>query len=83
MKDSIGVMKGISGHLSLKNDIKKSEFLKMWLVPYSLRTKVEDELTRLEKEGMIMPVPWSNWATLLMVIPKPNGSVRLCGDFKM
>ena len=55
VKDSIGVMKGINGHLSLKND-EKPVFLKARPVPYSLRTKVEDELTHLDKEGIITPV---------------------------
>ena len=82
VKDSIGVMKGINGHLSLKNDANPV-FLKARPVPYSLRTNVEDELTHLEKEGIITPVTWSNWATPIVVVPKPDGSVRLCGDFKV
>ena len=55
VKDSIGVMKGINCHLYLTND-EKSVFLKARPVPYSLRTKVENELTHLEKEGIITPV---------------------------
>ena len=82
VKDSIGVMKEINGHLSLKNDAKPV-FLKARPVPYSLRTKVEDELTHLEKAGIITPVTWSNWATPIVVVPKPDGSVRLCDDFKV
>ena len=82
VKDSIGVMKGINGHLSLKKDAKPV-FLKARPVPYSLRTKVEDELTPLEKEGIIIPVTWSNWATPIVVVPKPDGSIQLCGDFKV
>ncbi|KAK3712034.1 hypothetical protein QZH41_000190 [Actinostola sp. cb2023] len=50
-------------------------------VPYALRPKVEAELERLEKEGILSKVEYSEWATPIVV--KRNGSVRICGDFKV
>ena len=58
-------------------------FLKARPIPYSLREKVERELDRLQKDGVISRVDWSDWATPIVVVPKPNGTIRLCGDFKM
>ena len=52
-------------------------------VPYSVRKKVEDELNRLQELGIISPVSWSEWATPIVVVPKQDGAIRLCGDFKV
>lgn len=52
-------------------------------VPFALRDKVEGELERLEKSGVIRPVNRSDWATPVVVIQKKDGSLRLCGDYKV
>ena len=54
-------------------------------MPYALRPKVEAELTRLEKEGILNKVEHtcSAWATPIVPVVKRNGSVRICGDFKV
>ena len=51
-------------------------------VPYALRPKVELELGKLEKAGVITPVTSSDWATGVVVVPKKNGAIRLCGNYK-
>ena len=51
-------------------------------VPFALQEKVERELERLEKEGTIIPVETSEWATPIVPVIKPNGSIRICADFK-
>lgn len=51
-------------------------------VPYSLRDKVDAELDRLEKEKIITPVTHSDWASPICCVPKSDGRVRICGDFK-
>lgn len=43
--------------------------------------KVEEELNRLEKEGIITAVDYSEWAAPIVCVRKPNGGVRLCGDY--
>lgn len=52
------------------------------VVPYAIRDKVEKELARLEKEGTITPVEFSEWAAPIVPVLKPNGGVRICGDYK-
>ncbi|XP_034157776.2 LOW QUALITY PROTEIN: uncharacterized protein K02A2.6-like [Pangasianodon hypophthalmus] len=52
-------------------------------VPYAIRQKVEIELDRLEAEGILSKVDWSPWATPVVPVSKKDGSVRLCGDFKV
>lgn len=78
----IGKLKGITATLTLE-DNAQSKFCKARLVPYSLKPKVEEELQRLEKEGIIKPVTHSKWASPVVAVVKKNGQVRLCGDYKV
>lgn len=41
------------------------------------------EIDRLEKAGIIKPVEFSDWAAPIVPVVKPDGSVRLCGDYKV
>nr|XP_034194817.1 uncharacterized protein K02A2.6-like [Osmia lignaria] len=52
-------------------------------VPYALKNKVEAELRRLENLGHIERVETSEWATPIVPIIKDDGSVRICGNFKL
>jgi len=52
-------------------------------VPYALKAKVEQELERLQGEGIISPVEFSEWAAPIVPVVKSNVSVCiLCGDYK-
>ena len=71
-----------------KADVQVSEgahpkYFKSRPVPYSLKPKVESELRRLESEGIITKVERSDWATPIVIVPKANDSIRLCGDYKV
>ncbi|XP_044166137.1 uncharacterized protein K02A2.6-like [Acropora millepora] len=59
------------------------KFHKSRPVPYSLKPAVEAELDRLEKEGVVTKVSHSAWAAPVVVVPKADGGIRLCGDFKV
>ena len=52
-------------------------------VPYSLREKIEQEIDRLVDTGVIEPVRFAEWATPVVPIVKKDGSIRLCGDYKV
>ena len=43
---------------------------------------VSDELKRLENEDIIKSIPYSDWASPMVIVPKADGLVRICGDFK-
>ena len=51
-------------------------------VPYAIRDKVEAELCRLEKEGILEKVEQSDWAAPIVPVVKSNGNIRICGDFR-
>ena len=52
-------------------------------VPYVLRQKIEAELDRLEQTGVIEPVQISDWAAPIVPVLKKDGSVRICGNYKV
>ena len=52
-------------------------------IPFSLKSRVEQELDHLEKSGVIEPIQFSDWAAPIIPVVKSNGSVRSCGDFKL
>ena len=59
------------------------KFCKARPVPYTMREKVDKELDRLQEEGIISPIMNSSWAAAVVPVLKPNGTVRLCGDYKL
>ncbi|XP_014673472.1 PREDICTED: uncharacterized protein K02A2.6-like [Priapulus caudatus] len=63
-------------------DGTKPVFHKPRPVPYALRDSVE-ELVRLEKSGDVEKVDRSDWASPIVVVPKADKSVRICGDYKV
>ena len=80
--NKIGTLKGIKVKLHIDPNIKPN-FFKARSVLYSLREKVETELGRLESTGIISPVQFCDWATPIVPVMKSNGTIRICGDFKV
>ena len=50
---------------------------------YALQPALETELERMQAEGILEPVERSEWATPLVIVPKSNGKIRVCGNFKV
>ena len=50
-------------------------------IPYSQRDRVETELKRMEKLGVIpKDEEPTDWVNTIIVVNEPNGIVRLCMD---
>ena len=50
-------------------------------VPISMKEKVKTELLRMESEGVIKKQSEpTDWVNSMVVVPKPNGKVRICID---
>ena len=80
-KEELGCFNG--GEVQLVVDETSPKFHKARPVPFVLKKKVETELDRLQELGIISPVQYSKWAAPVVPVIKQDGSVRLCGDFKV
>ena len=61
----------------------KPIFYKARPVPYAIKEKVENELERLVKEGISKPLKYSERAAPIVPVQKSDGSVRICGEYKV
>ena len=64
-------------------DGAQPKFLKARPVPYALAGKIEHQLQRLESLGVLEKITYSPCASPIVPVLKPNGQVRVCGDFSI
>ena len=79
---NLGTIKGVTAHLKLKENAVP-QFFKSRPVPFALKEKITEELRRLEKIDVLEKVEMSDWATPIVPVLKPDGCVRVCGDYKV
>ena len=48
-----------------------------------MKEKIEKELDRLMSLGILEPRQFSEWSSPIVPVLKSDGSVRICGDFKV
>lgn len=80
-RDDCGVIQGEPAAIELKEEARPV-FLRARPAPFALREQIEAEIDSLVKEGILVPVDHSAWATPIVPVVKSNGKIRLCGDFK-
>ena len=78
----LGRIEGTTAHLYLK-DGSQPRFYRARQVPYALWDKVAKEIDRQVELGSLEPVKFSSWATPLVPILNKDGSIRLCGHYKV
>ena len=79
---NVGTIKEYKANIRLKEGVRPI-FKKSHPVAYVLQPILEVELNRMQKESILEPVENSKWATQLVVVPKTNGKIGVCGDFKV
>lgn len=80
-KEGTGVITPFQAKLNLKPGANP-KFHKPRRVPMAIKEAVGKELDRLEREGILKKVTYSEWAAPVVPVRKSNGSIRLCGDYK-
>lgn len=78
----VGKIEGIQAKLHLKDDCQPV-FCKPRIMPFAIQKKVEVELDSLVESGILKKIDTSDWATPIVPVLKSNGTVRICGDYKI
>jgi transposase InsO family protein len=78
----VGTLKGTSAKLMVDTSATP-RFFKPRPVPYCLKEKVEKELNCLVEMQIIKPVSFSEWAAPIVPVVKQDGTIRICGDYKV
>jgi len=63
--------------------LAEPKFLKSRPLAYGLRDAVKENLQSLEQQGILEKVQSSSWTTPIVVVRKQNGTVRICGDYRV
>ena len=80
--EDLGSLQGMEVKLHV-DPTAKPKFFRARTVPYIMREKVEKELERLQSLNIISPVQFSPWAAPIVPVLKHDGSMRICGDYKI
>ena len=79
--EGLGTLKGTEAKIYVDPNAPP-KFMKARPVPYALKAKVEKELDRLQSEGILSPVEFTEWAAPIVPVVKQDGLVRICSDYK-
>ena len=79
---NIGKLKDITAKIQVSPEASP-RFFKARPVPHTLKEKVIKELQHLQDLHVITPVRHSEWAAPIVPVVKSDGSIRLCGDYKV
>lgn len=80
--EGLGRMKNIQARIQLKESAQP-RFWKARPIALARKPVVEEALKDLEAKGVIKKVATSEWAAPIVTPVKKDGSVRVCGDFKV
>ena len=78
----LGTMLHFKARLHLQPGAKPV-FFRPRSIPFAIKETVEKELDRLKAEGIIEKVDRSEWAAPIVPIPKGDGHLRICGDYRV
>ena len=82
LQNDLGTLKGIQAKLVAPEDATP-KFFKPCAVSYAIQGAIEKYLEHLESLGIIKNVNYSDWAAPIVPVPKADGSVHICGDYKV
>lgn len=78
---AVGKLKDVQVSLKVNDD--NPVFVKPRVVPFAVRSQYEAALEKLEAEDIIEKVEHSDWDSPTVPVVKPDGSMRICGDYSV
>ena len=81
-REGLGTIKTSKASLDVKTGLRP-RFYKALSVTFALKGAIEEELTRLQTLGALEAVDYSEWAAPIVPVPKQDGSIRICEDYKL
>ena len=83
--DELGCLKDFKVKIPVPEGVEP-KFCRARPVPYAMKSRLDEELDRLDQQGVWKGVQYSKWAAPLVAVLKdprdPTGPIRICGDFK-
>ena len=80
--EGAGKLEGVEAKIVVDSAVPP-KFCRARTVPHALKPKVEVELKLLQQTGIIEPIERSDWAAPIVPVVKKDGSVRICGDYRL
>ena len=81
-RDKLGKLESTQVSIKIDADAQPQLF-KPRPLPFALKSRVEDELDKLQSDGVISPVAFSKWAAPIVPIVKSDGKIRICSDYNL
>ena len=81
-RDKLGTIRGITAKLHISPGLKP-RFYCPRSIPYAIRSRVDQTLNKLVSQGILEAVQFSEWATPIVPVVKRDGSIKICGDYKL
>ena len=78
--EGLGVCTKTEVNFELKQNVKPV-FKPKRNVPFSSKQDIEIELQRLQENGVVEKVDYSEWASPTVYVKKKNKKIRVCADF--
>ena len=65
----LGTIKGVEAKINIEAN-SQPKFMKARGLPLAMKEEVEAEIDRMEKDGILKSVPYSEWASPIVIVPK-------------
>ena len=80
-EDGVGLIKDFQANIQVKEG-STPVYRKSRTIAYALRERVDSDLRRQVREGLIENVEHIKYASPIVIVDKPDGAIRICGDYK-
>ncbi|CAF1605744.1 unnamed protein product [Adineta ricciae] len=82
LNHELGHCTKMKAHIELTLNVSP-KFYKPRPFPFAYLDRIKEEITRKVTAGILERVDSSLWAAPIVPVQKPNGAIRICGDFKV